>query len=374
MSDSFTQTNKISYGSNIKNSFTGALLGLILFVASFFVLWKNEGHNVEQIAKANYANQNAVVASVDKADRNNDNKLVQLSGKAQTDAVLTDGIVSLPKAFALKRNVEMYQWDEQVKTEKKDEIGGGTTETKTYKYVKVWSDMEIDSQDFAKSGYTNPPFPVKSTELYAQSGTFGDFKLTEFQSKRMSGLSEYDALPQKTEYKIFDNKYYKSSDPQNPAIGDIRISYEYVPSGIDISIIGQQKPDNTIAAMPFKNSSVYIQQSGFKTKEEMITAFRQNNKFITNVFRFVGWLLMFFGLNLLISPLVVIFKFLPFIEQVVGFLSTGVLFIISVLLSLLVISLAWLAYRPFLFVALLLAVFGVIYMLKSRVTRESGDK
>ena len=50
--NSFTETSKISYGKNVMNSFSGVIVGLIIFLLSFFVLWKNEGHNVAQLAVA----------------------------------------------------------------------------------------------------------------------------------------------------------------------------------------------------------------------------------------------------------------------------------------------------------------------------------
>ena len=76
----------------------------------------------------------------------------------------------------------MYQWQENVKTSSKDELGGGTTETKTYSYEKVWSSNEIESKDFKQKKYVNPSsFPVKSARYYAETGDLGDFKLTSQQ-------------------------------------------------------------------------------------------------------------------------------------------------------------------------------------------------
>ena len=148
MPDSYTETTKISYGQNIKNSLAGMVVGIILFLLSFVVLWINEGNNVNQIFKANYMEKNAIEISADNINHENDNKLVQLSGSAITDAALTDGIITIPNSFALKRTVEMYQWQENVKTETKDNLGGSTTETKTYSYERVWSSHEINSSDF----------------------------------------------------------------------------------------------------------------------------------------------------------------------------------------------------------------------------------
>lgn len=366
MPEPYTETTKISYGQNIKNALSGMIAGIILFLISFVVLWVNEGNNVAQIYKANYMEKNAVEISADTINRENDNKLVQLSGKAITDANLTDGIISVQDAFALKRTVEMYQWKEDVKTETKDNLGGSTTETKTYTYEKVWSSHEINSSEFKRSGYTNPKFPIQSEEIYAETGNLGAFNLTSKQTNAMSEYSKYTDLPKKDEYKIFEGSYYKGYDPLSPAIGDIRITYKYVPSGVNISIIGQQKPDDTLTGMTLKKSSAYLQQSGLKTKDEMINSFRQGNKLFTNLTRFVGWLLMYIGLNLLINPLVVLFKVVPFMKNIVGFLSKGVMFLLSVILSLLIIAIAWFAYRPLLSIGLLAVIGVIVFIIKTK--------
>lgn len=369
MSESFTETSKISYGTNIKNSLTGFIVGIIIFLLSFVVLWKNEGHNVAQLAKANYIDKTAIEISADKIERANDNKLVQLSGNAETDTTLTDGTVTIPKVFALERKVEMYQWEENVETTTKDELGGSTTETKTYSYDKVWSDTEINSKNFKKKGYKNPPFPIKSTVYYAKSGKLGEFNLTDKQSQSMNDYTEFDNLPQNSKYKIYDNKYYNSYNPESPAVGDIRISYEYVPTNTEISIIGRQKSDNTLTSYPYKDSPIYLQQSGIKTKDEMVSAFKKNNEFITNLFRIVGWLMMLIGMNLIISPLVVIFKVIPAVETIVGMLSGGIIFLISIALSLLTISIAWFAYRPLLSLSVLVIIGLIAFEVRKKIKK-----
>lgn len=370
MSESFTETTKISYGQNIKNSLSGVIFGILLFLGSFIVLWMNEGHNVAQLGKANYMNKNAIEISAEKIDRANDNKLVQVSGNATTNETLTDKIITVPNAFALSRKVEMYQWKENVKTEKKDNMGGSTTETKTYTYEKVWSQDEINSENFKKSSYSNPKFTLKSENVYARTGKLGGFNLTSKQTESMHGFEVYGNLPQKSEYKIYENTYYKGYNPENPQIGDVRISYEVIPSGTPISIIGKQKPDDTLTYMTVKDSAVYLQQDGIKDKAEMLYSFKQGNKILTIVLRVVGWLMMFFGLNAIINPLVVIFKVVPFVEKIAGAITGGVLFLVSLALSLLTIAIAWFVYRPLLSIGLLAVIGGIVFVLKNKFVRK----
>src|SRR5215212_6282824 len=53
MSDQFVTIKRTGWLGNIMNSFVGVLLGIILFVVAFPVLWFNEGRtNMATIAKA----------------------------------------------------------------------------------------------------------------------------------------------------------------------------------------------------------------------------------------------------------------------------------------------------------------------------------
>ncbi|MFT5126231.1 MAG: hypothetical protein ACI97B_004887, partial [Verrucomicrobiales bacterium] len=45
----FTETTHTSYFSRIKNAFAGIVIGLIMFVAAFPLLWWNEGNSLKTI-------------------------------------------------------------------------------------------------------------------------------------------------------------------------------------------------------------------------------------------------------------------------------------------------------------------------------------
>ena len=187
--------NGLFSGKNTHSTFSFLSIPCRKFLASFVVLWLNEGNNVAQLKKADYMGKNAVEISAQNIDRANDNKLVQVSGKAETTETLTDKIITVPNTFALSRKVEMYQWEENVKTEKNDNMGGSTTETKTYTYEKVWSDHEINSDNFKKTSYSNPKFTIKSEDVYAQTGKLGEFNLTTKQTEEMHGYTTFENLP-----------------------------------------------------------------------------------------------------------------------------------------------------------------------------------
>jgi hypothetical protein len=128
-------------------------------VASFVVLFWNEGRSV-RTARA-LAEGKAAVVSIDagRVDAARDGKLVHVSGLATTDQTLKDPQfrVSAP-AIRLQRIVKMYQWRERSETRTQRTLGGGQEQVTTFTYAKDWSDTPIDSTRFKKpAGHENPP-------------------------------------------------------------------------------------------------------------------------------------------------------------------------------------------------------------------------
>ena len=369
MSDIFKETNTISFGSKIKNSIVGVLIGIILFIASIIVLWCNEGNYAKQIQIADYINKNAVPTDSAIIDRINDGKLITTFGSATTKQTLSDDIIAIHDSLVMERTVEMYQWIENKQTERKDNMGGSTTETTTYSYEKVWSAREVDSSDFHKQSYVNPHFTIKSARYNASEGRLGEYKLTETQTSRLNDTIEFTNLPQNSKYKLIDNYYYQGTDFNNPKIGDIRISYSYIPSGKKISVVGKQNSDNTISQMYTKKGNIYIQYDGTLSLDEILYKFRHDNSLMTNIFRILGFVLMCIGLNLIKEPIAAVLSVVPVLSNIFSGLTFVLVAIIALILSLLVIAIAWLFYRPLLAAVLIAVIVYLIMVLKDKLKK-----
>ena len=90
MMDTFTEVTHQGFFSRIGKSIVGVLVGIVLSIAAFPVLFWNEGRAV-QTAKSLDEGAGAVVSvSADKIDPANEGKLVHLSAKAVTDETLSD--------------------------------------------------------------------------------------------------------------------------------------------------------------------------------------------------------------------------------------------------------------------------------------------
>ena len=388
--NSFTETSTVSYGGRVKNAFFGMIIGLVLFIGSFVLLGWNEGNAVNLVKKEDFISKNAIPVKSDQVDKNNDLKMIATNGKVHTAETLSDSIVSVEKALRLRRTVEMYQWVEHKKTKEHKNSDGRVTKTTTYSYDKKWDTTEHDSKFYKKGGYENPKFQIKSDSFSATSATMGAFTLHKDQIDRINGFVTLRALKPVKGYEIVDRFYYKGRSGKvlsetaegseavevvrEPEVGDVRISYSYVPSGETVSILGQQRGD-AIAGMFTSNGEVYLQYDGPLTLEGMLNRFKRTNMLMTYGLRLLGCVLMYLGMWFLISPIVVISSYVPFLGGIADFVSSLVLWIIAIVLSLLTIAIAWFAYRPVLSVTLLVlaavTVYGAMRAFQSTKSRMS---
>jgi len=156
--DTFTQVTSTSWIARLGKSILGVLIGIVLIIAAIVVLFWNEGRAVttaRSLAEGSHAVVAVGSASVDPV---NDGKLVYVSGDLTERAPLADQEFGVSaNALRLVRKVEMYEWKEESKTERRDKLGGGEEEVKTYTYHRVWSDRYADSSRFKHpDGHENP--------------------------------------------------------------------------------------------------------------------------------------------------------------------------------------------------------------------------
>jgi hypothetical protein len=253
MANSFTHTSEKGWFSRIMESIKSVAVGLVLFVVAFPTLFWNEGCAV-RTAKSLEAGAAAVVSvpTNDKVDSSYEGKLVHMTGKAVVTDELADPALGVSsKAIKLSRSVEMYQWVEkkEEKTEKK--AGGKEVTTTTYNYVTEWSTSFNDSDTFEHpEDHENPAsMPYQSEEWHSNAVKFGAFDLPEILVSKIHNYEDMGATEEMLEKlpgdlkgraKIAANQIYVGSEPNDPAIGDLRISYKIVKSDTPVSIVAQQ--------------------------------------------------------------------------------------------------------------------------------------
>lgn len=351
--------------NNLKSGCSAVIAGLILFIASFFVLWMNESSfvNAQRMAKFIKAN----VISITNYSPENNRKLVHYSGKIQTPAIMADEYVRI-NTPALDREVEMYQWKESSTSK------SSNSSRKTYRYKKVWSSHEINSANFHDSSYRNPPMNIKSKSLRAQTATIGEFDATTSVINALNPTQDLQLGSLRGKYDIIDNStlYIPAVKGSRDNVGDYRISYKYIPVNTTVSVISAQS-NKTLSAFINSKFNIALTETGESTAPEMIKNFENKSNLEAMMYRGLGFMLMFFGLLFLTSPITTILSFIPFFGDIGNTAIAMVAFILSLVLSVTTIAIAWVAVRPEIAIPVIIAaIAGGMYFLKAKQGKSTN--
>jgi len=234
-----TQSSQSVFGV-LGSEFTKAVVGLVIFLLAFPVLWFNELRAVKMWAlygKARTITRQNV--SCDKVDHANEACLVHMIGKTSTQEKIGNNIfgVFVEDTVKFSTLVEMYQWHEKTKESTQNTNTGGKTTTTTYTYEKEWSDVYSDSQHFqeaARSKHRNPEFPFRSEVVQASEVTMGAFFVPEPLVSKMCAFEAYiedEKKPITLNGKVFARvgRHRTTVKKFHPEIGDIRVRFERVP-------------------------------------------------------------------------------------------------------------------------------------------------
>lgn len=368
--DSYVEESSRGWFSRIGDSIKGILFGLLLFIVAFPLLWWNEGRSVERYKSLEEGQGVVISVAATAADPVNNGKLVHTQGLAETDEMLTDDIFGVSaNAIKLQRQVSMYQWQEDVKTETKEKVGGTETTKKTYTYQKEWSSDFINSGKFKRSGHDNPPMPFQSKSLAAKQVLLGAFKLNASQINQIGGATELTidnaTPPAELNGKIVSetgNVFYLGDNSGNPQIGDLKVSFTTV-NPQDISVVAQQQGNSFSPYQTETGGTIDLLESGLVDAKSMFAIAQQENTLLTWAIRAGGFFMMWLGLSLIFKPLSVLAAVLPFLGNLVA-MGTGILaLLISLPCTMITVALAWIAYRPLLAGALIaIAAVAIIAM------------
>ena len=167
MSDGFTEVTSTGWLQRLGQSFIGVLIGIVIFIISFPLLFSNEGRAVRTAQALAEGEKKVVSVSADKVDPANQDRLVHVSGLATTEQELRDPAFGVAqKAIRLQRTVEMYQWVEKKEESRRKKFGGREETVTNYTYSKEWSRELVKSQNFRQAAdHQNPTeMPFRSWE------------------------------------------------------------------------------------------------------------------------------------------------------------------------------------------------------------------
>jgi hypothetical protein len=386
MADSYTHYSHQGWFERIGGAIKGVLVGAVFFIVSFPLLFWNEGRAVHRAQALDEGAHSVVTVDPAAVSAGTEGKLVHFSGNATGEKLADPDFGVSREGVHLRRVVEMYQWKEDKKTErKKDIVGGGEKTVTTYSYSPTWSEKLIRTQDFEGDGrsdgrHTNPPeMRVPGQQWTADKVTVGAYTLprglvdqidddqpVRADDSMLAGLSsEWKDAATVQNGQFYIGRPGVRPDPSSPTIGDTRVAFKLVPPG-PVTVMARQT-GSTLAPYQARAGELFILHTGTQTAAELIQIEQQKNTMLTWILRAVGFVIMWIGLALALNPLKVLADVVGIIGDLAGIgivLITGVL---AFALSLTTIAIAWIVYRPVLGIGLLvIAAAGFVYAIQLR--------
>jgi Transmembrane protein 43 len=382
MADHYTDVEVVGWGEKFSSSLLGVILGLILFIGSFFLLYWNEGRlNLSEIAKhateisATLPNQQAV------------GKFISTTGTITSNQSLGDNQFLLSGQYGIiDRTVEMFSWKESSETRTEKHLNGSETRTTTYNYTKEWTDSPENSKNFKHSaGHENPQkavldqlYTVSSAKVGVYNINMADFKqvvqrktscdsnVTTFSYPTGRGIylsdsSRLQLSPQliksNDNIKLQNNYLFKGNGiPENPNIGDLRICYNTIPTNSTVTVFGKLEASNQIT--PYnapKNTKFY--QLFASNRSDAITLLNSEYTVWIWVLRVLGFMAMFIGILLSLKPLNALIDLIPFVGGFFEEVTAGLSFFVAFVLTTVTILISQLLHHPLVLIASIVITF-----------------
>ncbi|MFA7244615.1 MAG: TMEM43 family protein [Candidatus Magasanikbacteria bacterium] len=410
--NSVTTTTKTGYFSRIGSSVKGIFFGFLIFIASFVVLYWNEG----KVDKSDIASTATEISATSlNTDSALEGKLIHVNGDLSTENNLSDSTyLKEGKYLALNRKVEVYSWVEESSSNTKTNVGGSQTTDTTYTYKKDWVNEATDSSTFQEQkGHENVDKSLDSNTWYASSAKIGVYEVaparltmpgyseitltkentvlpvvivpttttkTVPQNDLMKALSASDddlnaefgtntkvveevVIPEKTKNVVLNGNYVYVTEKNvsTPTIGDMRVSYSAVASPVSVTLLGRLN-NNKIIAMTDAKTGVVLYRAFTGTFEDALATLHTEYKTALWIFRVIGFLMMWIGLAMILAPLSVLLDVLPIFGTISRSVVGLVTFLVALVLSIVTIVVSMVLHNPLVLVIVVLAV--IIYVVK----------
>ncbi|MCP4427999.1 MAG: hypothetical protein GY803_26230 [Chloroflexi bacterium] len=338
---------KVRRNSKRMNPFARMLLGVLVMLGAFVLLWTNEGRvNLADVAKKS---EQTSAESVNPAL---EGEFVGVTGRLETAVPVNDDLYLRPAEFVqLNRWVEMYAWVEDEETDE-----GNTN----YTYEMMWTNDPRSAEEFYyPEGRSNPLMPVYDATFTAEAATIGDYQINPLQMT----LPKPETLPlsaqnvQEGPYRIGEEYIFEGKGTlDNPKLGDVRASFTGVPSGIAVTAFGKQTGIEITAYVHREKTELYRALAG--NRDQAILKLNTEYKNLLWGFRVMGFMMTWAGLGLLASPLTSLLRFVPVLGNLGRKAIGAVTFVLALLLAGLTSAVSALAHNVWAMLFLLALLLG----------------
>jgi len=245
-----------------------ALIGLVVAAAGVWSLIAGEIDYAETMSALEETERAVVVVDdVSEVVPALHDRVIHACALADTDQVLVDDEFGVREvALIVERKVEYYQYKESESTD-----SDGNT---TYSYSTLWVPSPIDSDKFHRTGYKNSVLvKIASLTQHAENPKFGGYTLPESLVTAMGGAVPAMANPSGEQLvkihstveftkpahtvspeantsdrnsgstghslvHVFPSSFYFGKSPNEPSVGDVRVTLSKVPRG-DVCVIAK---------------------------------------------------------------------------------------------------------------------------------------
>ncbi len=320
--EQYVEYREVSWFTRIKQAITGVFFGFLLFIIALIIINFNEGNTI-----LNQAVQQAIPISSDVVNNQKIGKLVITSGVITTNEKLGDDVfIQAGDYISISRNVEMYSWVEEEKKESQTNVGGSQTQKITTNYRRRWVPTKYLNRKSSPFGNTestsfrhpqnrhNPTPKIKTARYTVKDAKIGAFNLVPSRLT-IPTPTQLQLSPQNListdKVRIFDNYLYQGSgNLQNPNIGDLRIQYKIFGANTNGTVVGKLLASDRIGSYVHTNNRTFYRLF-YGNESTAIAQIKKEDHIYTWGFRFLSFILIWCGLNLIAEPINVILDFIP---------------------------------------------------------------
>ena len=366
-SNSVTEVTSTGWFSRVAQSFVGALFGLLLLVGAIVLIFWNESRAVDAIRGLKQGTAALVEASADHVDPAMDGRLVHITGLLAVGVPAEDPVLGLRHqgVARLKREVEMLQWVEHSESVSHTDVGGRKTTETTYSYSTDWQERPVDSTRFhVRDGHQNPQMSLQTAVFDSPSPSIGGRTVSP---EVMPVLSFFTTLtPPQTAiggYVRDGDQLFHGANPNQPAVGDLRVHFSAVSVG-PISVLAGQRGAVLVASRSPDGYLIALAAPGDVPAAEMLRQKGEEERQLTWILRGAGFVAVLVGLLLVASPLSTLAGVIPLFGSIVGGGVFLLAFGLAVPITLLCVGIAWMSVRPLLGGGLVAAAVGSYVLLR----------
>lgn len=360
----FIEIERTSYATRLRNAVFGVLVGVIMIVSAFVLLLWNEERGLQAEQALSDALGEARSVSAYSIDPANEGRLIHVSGVAQTAGPAWDPAfrLAVPEALRLRRRVEMVQWHETAAEVVENGSDGDESKRLTYDYRLAWSEEPVGSANFRYfEGHQNPRMPVVTRIFNGEDAKIGAYRLSPPVLDRIDRFEPLAVsaarLGRPDGFVDHDGALYRGSDPDQLALGDLRIRYELVSPG-PYTVMGRQSGDELTPWRSDDGFRMLLVEPGELSAAELVDGARYQEEWVTWLMRGIGFMMMTAGILFLLAPWSAFATTVPVATELVDAGIFRVALLASLPLTVLTIGGVWLVLAPFWSLALITLGFG----------------